>query len=86
MTDQSKPDPKEVISSFNQLIRNQRASQRVSWRPSSSPDPADQRADRDALNDALRRAGGHDPQHTDEPLAGTFPWKSNGVGDEEGST
>ncbi len=85
MTDQKKSDPKEVISSFNQLIRNQRASQRVSWTPSSSPDPADQAADRSALNRALRRAGGHDAP---EPGGEPHPWKSLKSADkrEEGSS
>ncbi len=77
MTDQKRPDPKEVISSFNQLIRDQRASRRVSWTPSSSLDPEVQRADRNALNDALRVAGGHDPQHEGQEQ-GALSWKSLG--------
>jgi hypothetical protein len=85
MSDQPKPDPKEIISSFNQLIRNQRASQRVSWRPSSSLDPEVQRTDRDNLNAALRKAGGHgDPEDGGEP----YRWKSLKSADkrEEGSS
>ena len=85
MTDQSKPDSKEVISSFNELIRNQRASRRVSWQPSSSSDPADQRKDRDALNAALRGAGGHAPQHEGQET-GTFPWTSIASIDEKEGT
>jgi len=73
MTDQSKPDAKEINSSFNQLVRDQRASRRVSWTPSSSLDPEVQRTDRDNLNAALRKAGGHgDPEEGGEP----YRWKS----------
>ncbi len=79
MTDNQKPNPKEVISSFNRLIRDQRASRRVNWVPSTSLDPAERQRDRDALNAALRRAGGHGAEDEegdgpDEP--GTYPWKS----------
>ncbi len=65
-----KPDEKEVISSFNQLIRDQRDLRLVRVSPSTS------RAD---LNDALRIAAGHDPQHAEEePESGTYPWRSLG--------
>ena len=71
--DQKRPD-------VNQLLRASRNLNRVHWTPSTSPDPAERRKDRDALNSAIRRAGGHDPQHTEEEpeesMAGTYPWKS----------
>ena len=70
---------------FEAFVRSGQRQNRISWTPSSSIDPDVQRADRDDLNAALRRAGGHDPQHTDDPLAGTSPWKSISPGDEEGS-
>jgi hypothetical protein len=78
-----KPDPKAVISSFNQLIRDQRNLRRVNWTPSSSPDPAERQRDRDALNAALRRAGGHGAEEEESP-AGSFPWKS--LADRDGDT
>jgi len=80
MTDTSKPDSNEINSSFNQLVRDQRASRRVNWQPSSSPDPEVQRTDRDNLNAALRKAGGHAPQHEGQDT-GTLPWRSLGDDD-----
>ncbi len=83
MTDNQKPDTKEVIASFNQLIRDQRNLHRVNWRPSSSSDPAVQRKDRSALNNAIRRAGGREEDDgPDDPQ--TFPWRS--LGDRGGDT
>ncbi len=64
--EQKKPDPKVVIASFNQLVRNERNRRRVQIGPATS---------RDSLNDALRAAAGHDPQHTEEE-SGTHPWRS----------
>ncbi len=65
MTDEQKPDPKEVIGAFNQLIRNQRNLRRVQVSPSTS---------RNDLNNAVRIAAGREPQHEEEPES--FPWRS----------
>jgi len=75
MTDQKKPDAKEINASFNQSIRDQRASRRVNWQPSSSPDRDVQHADRDDLNQAIRHASGRGEQEPgEEPQS--YPWKS----------
>ncbi len=64
MTDTTKPDPKEVSASFNELLRNQRDLRRVRATPATS-------------RDALRVAAGHEQHHSDEePEPGTHPWRS----------
>jgi hypothetical protein len=68
VSDKKPTDQKAVISSFNQLVRDEHSRHRVQVTAATS---------RDDLNDALRIAAGRGPQHAEaEPAPQSFPWKS----------